>query len=215
MDLTNEMQVTKPFGPTIGKVQVIPEFVKDLNDYSDGVIKDKEKAKNLDAGKTLVGAVTQEISLEKEFFSSKISPYLSNMIAAYMFKSRPDLNIDSINEFKKKLVINFRQAWIVRQFENEYNPLHFHTGNISGVCYTMLPKSFGKSPQNKDGINYNGQIELAHGVNVFNCQALELIKPEVGKFILFPNYMLHTVYPFYGPGERRSFSFNADIAIKK
>ena len=72
-----------------------------------------------------------------------------------------------------------------------------------------------KSPQNKDGINYNGQIELAHGVNVFNCQALELIKPEVGKFILFPNYMLHTVYPFYGPGERRSFSFNADIAIKK
>ena len=215
MDLTNEMQVTKPFGPTIGKIQVIPEFVKDLNDYSDGVIKDKDKAKNLDAGKTLVGAVTQEISLEKEFFSSKISPYLSNMIAAYMFKSRPDLNIDSINEFKKKLVINFRQAWIVRQFENEYNPLHFHTGNISGVCYTMLPKSFGKSPQNKDGINYNGQIELAHGVNVFNCKALELIKPEVGKFILFPNYMLHTVYPFYGPGERRSFSFNADIAIKK
>ena len=45
MDLTNEMQVTKPFGPTIGKIQVIPEFVKDLNDYSDGVIKDKDKAK--------------------------------------------------------------------------------------------------------------------------------------------------------------------------
>ena len=162
MDLTNEMHVTKPFGPTIGKIQVIPQFVNDLNDYSNEVIKDKDKAKNLDAGKTLVGAVTQEISLEKGLFSSKISPYLSNMIAAYMFKSRPDLNISSIDEFKKKLLINFRQAWIVRQFENEYNPLHFHTGNISGVCYTMLPKDFGKSPQNKDGINYNGQIELAH-----------------------------------------------------
>ena len=106
-------------------------------------------------------------------------------------------------------------TWIVRQFENEYNPLHFHTGNISGVCYTMLPKSFGKPAQDKDGINYNGQIQLAHGANIFNCKALELIKPEVGKFILFPNYMLHTVYPFYGPGERRSFSFNADIVIKK
>ena len=98
MDLTNEMHVTKPFGPTIGKIQVIPQFVNDLNDYSNEVIKDKDKAKNLDAGKTLVGAVTQEISLEKEFFSSKISPYLSNMIAAYMFKSRPDLNISSIDE---------------------------------------------------------------------------------------------------------------------
>ena len=136
------------------------------------------------------------------------------MIAAYMYESRPDLEIDSIDNFKKKLLINFRQAWIVRQFENEYNPLHFHTGNISGVCYTMLPKDFGKSPQDK-GTNFNGQIQLAHGANIFNCKALELIKPEVGKFILFPNYMLHTVYPFYGPGERRSFSFNADIAIKK
>ena len=150
MDLTNEMQVTKPFGPTIGKIQVIPEFVKDLNDYSDGVIKDKDKAKNLDAGKTLVGAVTQEISLEKEFFSSKISPYLSNMIAAYMFKSRPDLNIDSINEFKKKLVINFRQAWIVRQFENEYNPIHWHNGHVSGAGFLKLPKSFGDHKQKKN-----------------------------------------------------------------
>jgi len=215
MDLTKEMNVTKPFGPTIGEIKVISQFVKDLNNYSNTIIEDKDKAKNLDAGSTLVGAVTQEISLEKEFFISKISPYLSDMIVAYMFKSRTDLNIKTIDEFKKKLLINYRQAWIVRQFENEYNPLHFHTGNISGVCYTMLPKSFGKPAQDKDGINYNGQIQLAHGANIFNCKALELIKPEVGKFILFPNYMLHTVYPFYGPGERRSFSFNADIVIKK
>ena len=102
MDLTKEMHVTKPFGPTIGEIQVIPEFIKDLNNYSNEIIKDKEKSKNLDAGNTLVGAVTQEISLEKEFFSSKISPFLSNMIAAYMFKSRPDLEISSIDEFKKK-----------------------------------------------------------------------------------------------------------------
>ena len=215
MDLTKEMNVTKPFGPTVGEIQVIPQFVSDLNDYSNAIIKDKEKAKSLDAGNTLVGAVTREIALEKEFFNSKISPYLSNVISAYMYKSRPDLKLKSVDDMKKKLIINYRSAWVVRQFENEYNPLHFHTGNISGVCYTMLPKDFGKPPQNKEGTNFNGQIQLAHGANIFNCRALELIKPEVGKFILFPNYMLHTVYPFYGPGERRSFSFNADIALKK
>ena len=54
MDLTEEMNVTKPFGPTIGEIQVIPEFVKNLNDYSDEIIKDKEKSKDLDAGGTLV-----------------------------------------------------------------------------------------------------------------------------------------------------------------
>ena len=123
MDLTKEINVTKPFGPTIGEIQVVPQFVKDLNDYTEKIIKDEEKSKNLDAGDTLVGAVTQEISLEKEFFNSKVSPYLSNVIAAYMFKSRPDLNLKSVDEIKKKLIINYRTAWIVRQFENEYNPL--------------------------------------------------------------------------------------------
>ena len=90
MDLTKEINVTKPFGPTIGEIQVVPQFVNDLNDFTEKIIKDEEKSKNLDAGDTLVGAVTQEISLEKEFFNSKVSPYLSNVIAAYMFKSRPD-----------------------------------------------------------------------------------------------------------------------------
>ena len=37
-------------------------------------------------------------------------------------------------------------------------------------------------------------------------------KPEVGNFYFFPNYMMHTVYPFTGTNEeRRSISFNAYI----
>ena len=37
-------------------------------------------------------------------------------------------------------------------------------------------------------------------------------KPEVGNFYLFPNYMMHTVYPFSNSKEeRRSISFNARI----
>ena len=35
--------------------------------------------------------------------------------------------------------------------------------------------------------------------------------PEVGHFYLFPNYLMHTVYPFNEEGERRSISFNAKI----
>ena len=34
---------------------------------------------------------------------------------------------------------------------------------------------------------------------------------EIGKIYIFPNYMLHSVNPFYGEGERRSISFNANI----
>ena len=38
------------------------------------------------------------------------------------------------------------------------------------------------------------------------------IKPEVGDFYFFPNYLMHAVYPFKGTDEeRRSISFNANI----
>ena len=51
-----------------------------------------------------------------------------------------------------------------------------------------------------------------HGsVNSFSKASL-IIKPEVGDFYLFPNYLLHAVYPFKDTDEeRRSVSFNANL----
>ena len=47
---------------------------------------------------------------------------------------------------------------------------------------------------------------------MFNCNSTFNITPKVGEFYIFPNYLLHTVYPFYGKDEeRRSISFNALI----
>ena len=37
------------------------------------------------------------------------------------------------------------------------------------------------------------------------------VKPTVGKFYVFPHYLMHLVYPFKGTGERRSISFNGEI----
>ena len=38
--------------------------------------------------------------------------------------------------------------------------------------------------------------------------------PKIGDLLLFPNYLMHTAYPFNIKGERRSFSFNIDIDKK-
>ena len=38
--------------------------------------------------------------------------------------------------------------------------------------------------------------------------------PKVGDLILFPNYLMHTAYPFKQEGERRSFSFNLEVDKK-
>ena len=37
--------------------------------------------------------------------------------------------------------------------------------------------------------------------------------PQPGMMIMFPSYLLHTVWPFIGDGERRCIAFNANYRI--
>ena len=103
-------------------------------------------------------------------------------------------------------------SWIIRQFKNEYNPIHWHSGHVSGVGYLKVPENLGKSSQEIKGDNTNGCLELIHGSRMFLSQSKLTIKPEVGIFYLFPNYLMHSVYPFIDSDEeRRSISFNAKV----
>ena len=40
-----------------------------------------------------------------------------------------------------------------------------------------------------------------------------MVKPEVGDLFIFPGTLYHCVYPFYGSGERRSFSMNFQVIL--
>ena len=96
---------------------------------------------------------------------------------------------------------------------NEYNPTHWHGGHISGAGFLKVPKILGDSVQKKRDINYRGgNLQLIHGSRMFTCPSTYNIVPEVGDFYVFPNYLMHTVFPFKGTDEeRRSISFNATI----
>ena len=60
----------------------------------------------------------------------------------------------------------------------------------------------------------NGLIEYSFGENLdLRSEAIKF-KPEVGKFLVFPSYLKHFVYPFKCKGERRSMSFNADMRLQ-
>ena len=107
--------------------------------------------------------------------------------------------------------ISLKSLWVVRQFKNEYNPIHFHSGNISGVGYLKIPKNITKS---KKRLKTNGTIDFIHGSKSFLSDSLFNHNPKVGDMILFPNNLMHTAYPFKREGERRSFSFNVDIDKK-
>ena len=61
------MQVIRPFGPTIGKVSIPNDIVKNLNDYVDEILQNEKKSNQLNYGNKLAGNVKQEFLLEREF----------------------------------------------------------------------------------------------------------------------------------------------------
>ena len=202
------IQLIRAFGPTIAKIKIPNEMVKALNDYVDGLIIDKKKSKELSAGANLAGDVTQEFKLEKEF-SQRVG--WLDLISKGVFQWIQMSTNQSIKEFK------MIDSWIVRQFQNEYNPVHMHGGHVSGAGFLKVPKTFGKYVQEeKDGVKHyaGGTLNLIHGSKQFLSKSTFQIRPEVGDFYFFPNYMMHSVFPFYGKDERRSVSFNARIDDK-
>ena len=114
---------------------------------------------------------------------------------------------------KKITKFKLIQSWIVRQFKNEYNPVHWHTGHISGAGFLKVPENLGAYKQNKGERDYSGgNLNLIYGTKQFLSPSLYRIKPKIGDFYFFPNYLMHTVYPFKGTDEeRRSISFNGLI----
>ena len=199
----NEIKVFKPFGPSIVKVVIPENLLSILNNYIDETIMDEKKIKKLDHGFKLAGNVQQEFQLEEEFVKSS---GLLNFLFTAVQKWIELVEKKKINNF------NLLSSWIVRQFENEYNPIHTHGGHISGVGYLKLPTNFGKTFQDNKKNNFNGKLSLVHGSQMFSCKSTFTITPKVGDFYFFPNYLMHIVYPFYRKDEeRRSISFNALI----
>ena len=132
------IKVIRPFGPSIARVKIPNELVDTLNNYVDKIILDENKTNNLNHGVKLAGHVTQEFKLENDFV---ISSGFQNFLAASVSKWMKLSENQDLNEFK------LISTWIVRQFENEYNPVHWHGGHVSGVGYLKVPSSLGDNPQ--------------------------------------------------------------------
>ena len=192
------MKVISPFGPKIAKLKFSTRLIKKINSEVDKIISQKELIKKFDYSKKLVGQVKQELQLPKAFIEKNLKKTISIEVKKYIDKSLGK----KINNIKIK---NF---WVVRQFNNEYNPIHYHDGHVSGVGYLKVPKFISK---NKKKTNTDGTIDFINGNKMFLSESIYNHQPKVGDVLLFPNYLMHTAYPFFSEGERRSFSFNLEI----
>ena len=204
MDNKLESRIIRTFGPSVLHVKIPKNIIDNLNLYIDGIVSDKEKTQTLNAGNYLIGDVTQEIDLESEFI---------NKSGWYIFLASCVNNWIEFETKKKVNKFEILNSWVVRQFANDYNPTHWHGGHISGAGFLKVPSTFGKHTQDKKGVKYKGgNLQLIHGSRMFLSPSTMNITPSVGDFYFFPNYLMHTVFPFKDTNEeRRSISFNAVI----
>ena len=196
------MKTLRLFGPTLGKGRLSKMIIKKINDQVDKSIIHSRN----DYSSKLVSQIKNEIKLSNSFISNKITRELIKNIKDYLKKSE-------VTKIKDIKIINL---WVVRQFKNEYNPIHYHEGQLSGVGYLKIPKNMNQNKMVKNKkIKTNGTIDFINGQKNFLSKSIYNLNPRLGDLLIFPNYLMHTAYPFNVDGERRSFSFNARIIFKK
>ena len=196
------MKTFRAFGPTIGKSKLSKKIINTLNTYVD---KSNISKKN-DYSSKLASQIKNEIKIPKLIIDKNLSKELIKNIKIYLEKS----DIKKIKEIK---IINL---WVVKQFKNEYNPIHYHDGQLSGVGYLKIPKNMSENKLIKNKkFKTNGTIDFINGQNNFLSKSIYNLNPKLGELLIFPNYLMHTAYPFNVDGERRSFSFNAKVLFKK
>jgi hypothetical protein len=197
-------------------------MVTDINDYLDEY-KETEDKKSL--ADTLVGQITQGEQLLLDNGDKRIKEYTDFICS---------LGADYINFFSQNTgtqlnhpkAVAVDETWSVHSYAGDYNPIHDHgTKTIMGISttgWTKVPQQILEQPT-AGSQNYSlyqasgdcdGYIAFQYGRNeLMNTERLRppqsfVIKPEVGKLLVFPSWLQHMVYPFKGEGERRTIASN-------
>ena len=214
-------------GTRIGKIIMPKEIVSDLISITDKSINSSE-----DFGYALAGQIKDEKVLTKKDLGP-IWDWLENEVNLYIKTILKDIDINfkprSASSENLEIDASIESMWTVSQVENEYNPVHYHGDvksfedlspncQVSSVLYLKIPKRSTRKLKNKKS-NPDGCIEFINQGLGTTLQSLSSgsmrFKPIVGHLYIFPSWLLHTVYPFVGKGERRSISFNSSYKVVK
>ena len=177
-------------------------------------IYEKKYSELLRANKQLVGKIEKEHSL---FFNGENSEKMTrhnhlpnNVLGWFEQKMRHYLDWNKVKGYK----MHMNSIWVNTMFEHEYNPVHVHQGTLftglSSVMILKLPQSFGveySSPHQPQ----NGRLQILGTSSGYFANVDYQPNIQERDFYIFPYDMRHTVYPFNGPGMRRTLACNMDV----
>ena len=204
------VEMLSPFGPFMMKAKLPDKILNRMIEITDDITNDEENKKNW--GHALAGQIRDEPLIANEYLDARgLYNYFNNLCTYYIDHTIKINNVD-VKMIDPETNSKITSMWIVNQKEGEYNPVHHHTNaTISCVMYLKIPEYTPRDLPYKP--ISDGSIEFIYSASGEEYQTFNkgcyLTSPEVGDMFMFPSYLLHTVYPFLGDGERRSVSFNA------
>ena len=198
-------------------------MVSGLNTYLDELMEQEDRTSH--AG-TLVGQIGHGQQLTMDHNDPRLNDFcqMSGILATEYLK-----NFGSTGNNIGERHIDIDELWSVHSYERDYNPIHDHgTKTIMGISCTswtkvpeqILDQPTAGSPEyslyNASG-DSDGCLAFNYGINsLLDVERLRppqsfVIKPEVGKYLMFPSWLQHMVYPFEGDGERRTVAANLNV----
>ena len=223
-DTNIEIKTIIPFGPIVLHTKVPMQVIDNYNDYCDKIMADKKKLKEQDHAHNLAGNVKSEFRIDKVFIEKEknlqgvINSMAKRMLSAQSRGPEDSVSLSYlVNNPVGEIALGIEDItgaqilsmWAVSQWAGDFNPLHVHSGDLSGVMYLKIPEGRDEEYAKEDQHPAIGDIQFIAGTpQAFNRNNLK-IKPHVGDMFVFPAWLHHTVYPFRTPNqERRSISFN-------
>ena len=127
-------------------------------------------------------------------------------------------NLGAIVPVNQKHPYYLSSFWVNYQKQNEFNPIHDHTGVYSFVIWMKIPTKHFEQNRNPISLKSN-----AHLISAFQFQYTDIIgqtsqyvyemNPEMeGTILFFPAKLQHGVYPFYNCDEDR-ISISGNIML--
>ena len=195
-----------PFGPRIMKSSIPQNIVDEVNKRADDILNDEKKSEQLDYSGNLAGNVKKEIALSLGEIKS-LELVVNKLVTEYIVKTVG-------SQFNPETTNMTYTSWVVSQYAGDFNPVHIHDSQLSGVFFLKVPPGYEEEYRREDHYPSVGCLEFLGSVpNTFSKHSY-MAKPQIGDLYLFPSWLSHQVYPFRSEGERRSMAFNIHLRAK-
>ena len=206
-------ELFQPWSTFVMKTKLSPTVLDSMVKITDEIINTQES----DSHELKAGQINLQNWIDEEILrQEQVLDYLMHGCLTYVQQAEKQSNPNNPQK-TGKWITRMTSMWVNSQYDNEYFPIHIHTGcSIAAVMYLKIPEILpSRQIYEANTGEQDGCIEFINNTstdNIWSYPNLQ-ITPHVGDFFIFSSSQRHQVYPFRtadGKGERRSVSFNAE-----